>query len=159
MLRRTSPPSSIANSTPGPERSRCWARFLGAAQPDSERPRLDISVVDVTKSEPTKVLDRDGIVVTAQGIPHSMPTLAYRIETNNRSVVFSSDQNGTDPKFVDFAKGADVLVMHMNLPPALTQSVPRHACRARTRRAGRRSEAADRQPHWPLQTSTPPSPS
>lgn len=29
------------------------------------------------------------------------------------SVVFSSDQNGTDPKFVDFAKNANVLVMHM----------------------------------------------
>jgi ribonuclease BN (tRNA processing enzyme) len=91
-------------------------QILGAEQPNSARPRLDVSVVDVTKSEPTKVFDRDGIVVTAQGIPHSMPTLAYRVQTGSVSVVFSSDQNGTDPKFVDFAKGADVLIMHMNLP-------------------------------------------
>ena len=80
----------------------------------------------MTKSSPTKVLDRDGMVVTAQGIPHSMPTLAYRVETNNRSVVFSSDQNGSDPKFVDFAKGADVLLMHMNLPAGAALS-PSHA--------------------------------
>src|SRR5262245_19398851 len=79
-------------------------QILGAEQPNSARPRLDISVVDVTKREPTKVIDRDGILVTAQGIPHSMPTLAYRVQTGNVSVVFSSDQNGTDPKFIDFAK-------------------------------------------------------
>jgi ribonuclease BN (tRNA processing enzyme) len=91
-------------------------QILGAEQPNSARPRLDVNVVDVTKSEPTKVFDRDGIFVTAQGIPHSMPTLAYRVQTGSVSVVFSSDQNGTDPKFVDFAKGADVLIMHMNLP-------------------------------------------
>ena len=100
---------------------------LGAEQPGAERPRLDVSVVDVTKTEPTKVLDRDGMVVTAVRIPHAnLPTLAYRVETGGASVVFSSDQNGTDPKFVDFAKGADVLIMHMaiaaNAPP-----IPLHA--------------------------------
>jgi ribonuclease BN (tRNA processing enzyme) len=47
-------------------------------------------------------------------IPHgNLPTLAYRVETRGVSVVFSSDQNGTNPKFVDFAKGANVLIMHL----------------------------------------------
>src|SRR5215470_12415074 len=55
-------------------------QVLGADQPNSARPVLNISVVDVTKGEPTKVLDRDGLIVTAQGIPHSMPTLAYRVQ-------------------------------------------------------------------------------
>ena len=91
-------------------------QVLGAEQPNSARPVLNISVVDVTRAEPTKVLDRDGLIVTAQGIPHSMPTLAYRVQLRGAAVVFSSDQNGTDPKFIDFAKGADLLVMHMNLP-------------------------------------------
>jgi ribonuclease BN (tRNA processing enzyme) len=90
-------------------------QVLGAEQPNSARPRLDISVVDVGKSEPTTVLDRDGLVVTARGIPHSLPTLAYRVQTGGVSAVFSSDQTGTDPAFIDFAKGADVMVMHMNL--------------------------------------------
>jgi ribonuclease BN (tRNA processing enzyme) len=101
-------------------------QILGAEQANSERPRLDVTVVDVTKSEPAKVLDRDGIVVTAQGIPHSMPTLAYRVQTGNGSIVFSSDQNGTDQKFVDFARGADVLIMHMNLPAGAALN-PSHA--------------------------------
>jgi ribonuclease BN (tRNA processing enzyme) len=33
------------------------------------------------------------------------------------SVVFSSDQTGADPRFVDFAKGTDLLLMHLNIPP------------------------------------------
>ena len=47
-------------------------------------------------------------------LPHgNLPTLAYRVETQGNTVVFSSDQNGTNPKFPDFAKGADLLVMHL----------------------------------------------
>jgi ribonuclease BN (tRNA processing enzyme) len=76
--------------------------------------RLNASVVDVAKQEPTTVFDRDGIKVTALGIPHgNLPTLAYRVEAQGRSIVFSSDQNGTNPRFPEFAKGANVLVMHL----------------------------------------------
>ena len=55
-----------------------------------------------------------------------MPTLAYRVETSDGSIVFSSDQNGTDPKFVDFAKNANVLIMHMAIPVGAPPS-PLHA--------------------------------
>src|SRR3989449_6852354 len=44
---------------------------LRAEQPGSERPRLDVRVVDVSKTEPTRVFDRDGISVTALRIPHA----------------------------------------------------------------------------------------
>ncbi|HZM47908.1 MAG TPA: MBL fold metallo-hydrolase [Burkholderiales bacterium] len=75
---------------------------------------LDVGVIDVTKAEPSTVFDRDGLTVTALGIPHgNMPTLAYRVKVRNMSIVFSSDQTGTDPKFVDFAKGANILIMHL----------------------------------------------
>ena len=76
--------------------------------------RLNVSVADTAKAEPSVVFDQDGLKVTALGIPHGpIPALAYRVETRGVSVVFSSDQNGTNPKFVDFAKGANVLIMHM----------------------------------------------
>jgi ribonuclease BN (tRNA processing enzyme) len=79
--------------------------------------RLSINVVDALKSEPSVVLDTQGLRVTALSIPHgNMPTLAYRIETSSGSVVFSSDQIGTNPKFIDFAKNADVLIMHLMIP-------------------------------------------
>ena len=78
---------------------------------------LDIGVIDVLKSEPSAVFEGEGIKVTALGIPHAnMPTLAYRVETADGSVVFSSDQNGTNQNFAEFAKSADILVMHMQIP-------------------------------------------
>jgi len=89
--------------------------------------RLDVGVVDVKKAEPSTILDRDGLTVTAQGIPHgNMPTLAYCVKVSNVSIVFSSDQMGTDPRFVDFAKGANVLIMHLALP-AGAKNNPLHA--------------------------------
>jgi ribonuclease BN (tRNA processing enzyme) len=45
-----------------------------------------------------------------------MPTLAYRVQIRDKFIVFSSDQNGTNPGFVQFAKGADVLIMHLAIP-------------------------------------------
>jgi ribonuclease BN (tRNA processing enzyme) len=90
---------------------------------------LDISVVDVGKSEPTTVFKGSDVTVTALGIPHAnMPTLAYRVETPAGSVVFSSDQNGTNPKFVDFARNANVLVMHLAIAAGATS--PLHAAPA-----------------------------
>jgi ribonuclease BN (tRNA processing enzyme) len=89
---------------------------LGSVMPGASGPgvKLEPSVVDVTKPEATGVFDRDAIKVTALGIPHgNLPTLAYRVETQGKTIVFSSDQNGTNPRFPDFARGANLLVMHL----------------------------------------------
>jgi ribonuclease BN (tRNA processing enzyme) len=78
--------------------------------------RLDVGVVDVTKAAPSTVLDRQGLSVTALGIPHgNIPALAYRVQAGDVSIVFSSDQTGTNPKFIEFAHGANVLVMHLTI--------------------------------------------
>jgi len=51
--------------------------------------------------------------VTALGIPHgNIPALAYRVQTRNVSIVFSTDQTGTNSRFIEFAQGANVVVMH-----------------------------------------------
>ena len=78
--------------------------------------RLDVGVVDVTKAAPSTVLDRQGLSVTALGIPHgNIPALAYRVQAGDVSIVFSSDQTGTNPKFIEFAHGANVLLMHLTI--------------------------------------------
>ena len=103
----------------------------GGVRPDIGRVvaggvRLEVGVIDAAKAEPSMVLQREGTTVTAQKIPHgNMPTLAYRVQTGNVSVVFSSDQNGTDPKFAEFAKGANLLIMHLAIAPGA--NVPLHA--------------------------------
>ena len=55
--------------------------------------------------------------------------LCYRVQTRGVAVVFSSDQNGPDPKFVDFAKGADVLLMHLAIAAKWPEN-PGHAAPA-----------------------------
>ena len=86
--------------------------------------RLDVNTVDVTKTEPSTVFDRQGVTVTALGIPHGrIPTLAYRLHTRNGAIVFSSDQTGTDPKFGDFARGANALIMHLAIAAGATSSL------------------------------------
>jgi ribonuclease BN (tRNA processing enzyme) len=100
---------------------------LGAARGNGVR--LDVSTVDVAKPEPSTVFKGQDLTVTALGIPHAnMPTLAYRVETPAGSVVFSSDQNGTNPKFVDFARNANVLIMHLAIAAGATS--PLHAAPA-----------------------------
>jgi len=75
---------------------------------------LDVTVVDVASTEALTVLDQPEMTVTALGIPHgNIPALAYRVQVGGASTVFSTDQNGTSPAFIEFARDADVLVMHL----------------------------------------------
>ncbi|MEM7503489.1 MAG: MBL fold metallo-hydrolase [Pseudomonadota bacterium] len=57
------------------------------------------------------------IRVFAMPVPHGIvPSVAFRVEVGERSVVFSSDQNGSDDNFIDFAGGADLLIAHFAIP-------------------------------------------
>ena len=90
---------------------------------------LQVTVTDVTKEEPSPVFSTADLTVTALGIPHgTIPALAYRVRAQNATIVFSTDQTGTNPHFVDFARGADVLVMHMAIAAGGTS--PLHAAPA-----------------------------
>ena len=79
----------------------------------TSRATFDPITVDVKATAPTEVLRKGSLVVTAQGVPHgNVPALGYRVEVGDASIVFSSDQNGSDPGFTEFSKEADVLVVH-----------------------------------------------
>jgi ribonuclease BN (tRNA processing enzyme) len=68
--------------------------------------------VNVAKATRTRVFQGDGVTIYALGIPHgAVPTLAFRIETPKGVIVLSADQNGSRKEFIDFAKGADILMM------------------------------------------------
>ncbi len=57
------------------------------------------------------------LTLDALPVPHAIvPALAYRVTVGDVRIVFSSDQNGSNPAFVDFARGADILVMHLVIP-------------------------------------------
>lgn len=80
---------------------------------------VDVKDINYHLSTPITVFDQDGLKVTALGIPHGdVPCLAYRIDTSEGSIVVSADQNGSREEFINFAKGADLLVM----PLAITEN-------------------------------------
>jgi ribonuclease BN (tRNA processing enzyme) len=57
------------------------------------------------------------IRIEATGVPHGIvPAIAYRVQVSDSVIVFASDQNGNDEAFVEFARNADILVMHMVVP-------------------------------------------
>lgn len=94
-------------------KSGAYAYLSGVYSGQGDIPlKVSLSNVDYRKTTPTKVYEKDGVSISALGIPHGdVPCLAYRIDTQDGSIVISADQNGSNPHFLDFAKNADILVM------------------------------------------------
>ncbi|AZZ77730.1 MBL fold metallo-hydrolase [Pseudomonas sp. RU47] len=89
--------------------------YLEGLHDGSDGLNLKISpIINVDRhAEKASLVYQDAEVkVYAYGIPHGdVPTLAFRIEGKCGTIVISADQNGSRAGFVDFAKGADILVM------------------------------------------------
>lgn len=70
--------------------------------------------VDANTSVPTERFSDADLALDAMGVPHGpVPALAFRVRVGEQRIVFSGDQNGDEPAFRDFARDADLLVMHM----------------------------------------------
>lgn len=81
--------------------------------------QLQLFTLDAARRDVVPVLGNkeSRVQIQATGVPHGIvPTIAYRVRIDDSVVVFASDQNGNDEAFVDFARDADVLVMHMAVP-------------------------------------------
>lgn len=79
-------------------------------------PRLDLNpiTVDVASRSGADVWRRGALRIAGKGVPHGdVPTIGYRVELGDHSIAFSSDQNGSDPTWIDFIDGVDVLVIHL----------------------------------------------
>ena len=80
-------------------------------------PVLRRTQVPGSASTPVAVFESDDLVVDALPVPHGIvPALAYRVRTGDVTLVFGGDQNGTNPRFLEFARDAAVLVIHMAGP-------------------------------------------
>ena len=73
------------------------------------------------------ILENDDVKVTAFRTPHPpiVDNFAYKFETPDGSVVFSSD-TAFNPKLAEFAKGADVLVHEVMYEPAVDRLVAKN---------------------------------
>ncbi|MFK7888713.1 MAG: MBL fold metallo-hydrolase [Gammaproteobacteria bacterium] len=96
-----------------------YAYLSGYLDGSGNLPLLAAQTVDVTANAATRVYTDKArrITIDALGVPHGIvPALAYRLNIGEMDLVFASDQNGNDERFVDFARNADILVMHMVVP-------------------------------------------
>jgi ribonuclease BN (tRNA processing enzyme) len=88
----------------------------------TERTYLVVREVDSTLAQTTSVRS-DAPIISAIGVPHGIvPALGYRVEMNGVSVVFTGDQRLDDESFVEFARGADLMVAHMAVGPEPSQA-------------------------------------
>ncbi|MFN7976774.1 MAG: MBL fold metallo-hydrolase [Vicinamibacterales bacterium] len=74
--------------------------------------------LDGRDATPGAVWDRGGVVVTAFAVDHgayATPAYGYRVAANGRTVVVSGDMR-FDERFVDHARGADVVVTEVISP-------------------------------------------
>lgn len=83
--------------------------------------RLRVLTLPARTGQTSTVLEEDSgghrIRVTALGVEHGIvPALAYRVEVDGVGIAFSGDQNGDNPAFPGFAKGARLLVMTHAVP-------------------------------------------
>jgi len=76
---------------------------------------------EVAAGSPVTLWSGGELVVDAMQVPHGIvPAVAFRVRAGDTTLVFASDQNGSDPAFTEFAKGASILVMHMVVPEGVT---------------------------------------
>ena len=87
----------------------------------NERVTLSTIPVDVTSSDPLEILNNGGVRVRGIGVPHgSVPTVGYRVDVGDASIAFSSDQNGSNPRWTNLIRDVDVLVVHFAVPESAT---------------------------------------
>src|SRR5437764_10557091 len=83
----------------------------GAALLPPERSTMAAMPVVLEGADAARILDEDGVVVTAFAVAHDpvKPAFGYRFDYGGRSVVVSGD-TAPSPNLVAHARGADVLV-------------------------------------------------
>ncbi len=82
-------------------------------------PKLAAFEIDSENVGPVTVLGNSDtrLQIDTLHVPHGIvPSLAFRVRAGNKVLIFAGDQNGDKPEFVEFARNADVLVMHMPVP-------------------------------------------
>jgi ribonuclease BN (tRNA processing enzyme) len=103
--------------------SGAFAYIGGYLTGDGRLPQLAAIEVDSKSTGPILVYGgaHSPMQVEAMRVPHGIvPALAFRVRIGAELIVFASDQNGNDLDFVEFAKDAGMLIMHMPVPEGVT---------------------------------------
>ena len=94
-------------------------RYLSAFLDDgrSNGYRLLPKVLDVTNHKIQPAFNNQSVSISAIAVHHgALPALAWRIDLDGKSIVFSGDMNGEFETLPSLAKDADILVAHNAVP-------------------------------------------
>jgi ribonuclease BN (tRNA processing enzyme) len=91
---------------------------------DGSRGLAKLDAVEVGADADSVIVFQDAasdLKIEALHVPHGIvPALGFRVRSGDATIVFASDQNGSDSAFIGFAKHASLLVMHMPIPQDAT---------------------------------------
>lgn len=80
--------------------------------------------VDVTGEYPVEVWRDGDLRVHGTAVPHAdVPAVGYRVDVGDYRIAFAGDQNGSNPSFIGFIDGVDVLVVHLGGPEDATGEI------------------------------------
>jgi len=104
------------------DRARGAYRYLGEFLRGAEDGYvLQAHDANLHSEEIRTVLSEKDMVISATPVTHgSVPALAWRIEVDGRTIVFSGDTNGENESLRRLAHGADVFVAHNAVPEGVT---------------------------------------
>ena len=92
----------------------------------ASRTDIEALTLDVDSNEVFEVWQEGNIRVLGKSVPHGdVPAIGYRVDVGEYSIAFSSDQNGSDPSWAEFAKDVDLLVVHFGTTE--DRNTPLHA--------------------------------
>ncbi|CAE6924492.1 Lactamase_B domain-containing protein [Pseudomonas marincola] len=79
--------------------------------------RYQIKAHNLTPSPQVQTLDTGEVKITAIDAEHGpVPSLAYRVEIDGKSLTFSGDNGGHSDNLIRLAQGSDLLVAHNAIP-------------------------------------------
>ena len=86
-------------------------------------PLIDKVEVNIDRTDAVTVFGdtESEMQIDALPVPHGIvPALSFKVRLGDSSIVFASDQNGGNYGFMEFAQGANILVMHMVVPEGVS---------------------------------------
>lgn len=84
---------------------------------DGTRTQPMLVAKEMKTATATLVYRNEDFSIEAMSVPHGIvPAVAFKVTINGETLVFASDQNGSKAEFVEFAKDASILVMHLVVP-------------------------------------------
>ncbi|WP_455209558.1 MBL fold metallo-hydrolase [Kaarinaea lacus] len=81
---------------------------------------------EISDLSPHVIYDKDGLVITAVGVNHGpVPSLAFRIDYNGKSIVYSGDTSSVGTHMISLSRDADLVIYDAAITDTLPNRSPR----------------------------------